>query len=151
MLEIKATQSHISSILFYEKPQPVTETNSIVIRNAIQQLNEYFSGIRKEFNLPLDPIGTDFQKSVWDELVKISYGTTTTYLKLSRKLNNEKAIRAVGTSNGQNPIAIVIPCHRVIGSDGSLTGYAGGLWRKKWLLEHEQFVLTGVKQTELFV
>ena len=151
MLEIKSTESHISSILFCDKPQTISDTNSPIIQNAIHQLNEYFAGTRKDFDLPLDPNGTDFQKSVWDELVKISYGTTTTYLKLSRKLNNEKAIRAVGTSNGQNPIAIVIPCHRVIGSDGSLTGYAGGLWRKKWLLEHEQFVLTGVKQTELFV
>ncbi len=101
------------------------------------QLREYFEGDRTEFTLNLNPEGTDFQKKVWEELLTIPFGTTTTYLKQTLALGNEKAIRAVAAANGKNPIWIIIPCHRVIGTNGSLTGYAGGLWRKKWLLEHE--------------
>lgn len=107
------------------------------LRNCVKQLNEYFAGSRTEFSLNLNPEGTAFQKKVWHELLSIPFGVTTTYLKQTLKLGNEKAIRAVASANGKNPIWIIIPCHRVIGSDGSLTGYAGGLWRKKWLLEHE--------------
>ncbi|KAA3598016.1 MAG: methylated-DNA--[protein]-cysteine S-methyltransferase [Calditrichaeota bacterium] len=102
------------------------------------QLEEYFKGERKEFDLKLNPKGTDFQNRVWAELLKIPFGQTTSYLKLSEKLGDVKAIRAVGGANGKNKIAIVIPCHRVIGSDGKLVGYAGGLWRKQWLLDHEK-------------
>ena len=102
------------------------------------QLNEYFEGTRKEFNLILDLAGTDFQKLIWMELLKIKFGKTLTYADLSRKIGDMKSIRAVGRANATNPVSIIVPCHRVIGSDGSLTGYAGGLWRKKWLLEHEQ-------------
>jgi len=104
---------------------------------AVIQLQEYFSGDRRTFELPLNLKGTDFQKSVWQELLNIPYGKTISYLELARRLGDVKAIRAVAAANGQNPFWIVVPCHRVIGSDGSLTGYAGGLWRKKWLLEHE--------------
>ncbi len=103
-----------------------------------KQLQEYFKGERKDFDLKLNPKGTDFQNRVWAELVKIPFGQTTSYLKLSEKLGDVKAIRAVGGANGKNKIAIVIPCHRVIGSDGKLVGYAGGLWRKQWLLDHEK-------------
>lgn len=102
------------------------------------QLEEYFTGKRKKFDLKLNPKGTDFQKRVWNELLKIPFGKTTSYLKLSKKLGDVKAIRAVGGANGKNKIAIVIPCHRVIGSNGKLVGYAGGLWRKQWLLDHEK-------------
>ena len=115
------------------------------------QLREYFAGTRKEFDVTLDIEGTDFQKRVWEELRKIPYGKTISYKSLSEKLGDVKAIRAVGKANGQNPIAIIIPCHRIIGSDGSLTGYAGGLWRKKWLLEHEQKFSEGEKQLELLL
>src|SRR5690606_6903153 len=107
------------------------------LKPAVEQLHEYFSGTRKVFQLKLNHQGTDFQKSVWQELLSIPYGKTISYLELSRRLGDVKAIRAVAAANGQNPFWIVVPCHRVIGSDGSLTGYAGGLWRKKWLLEHE--------------
>lgn len=105
---------------------------------VIIQLDEYFSGKRKEFDMPLDLDGTDFQKRVWNELLKIPYGRTITYKELAIRLGDLKAIRAAGTANGANPVSIIVPCHRVIGSDGSLTGYAGGLWRKKWLLGHER-------------
>jgi len=102
-----------------------------------KQLDEYFTNKREIFDIPLDLKGTDFQKIVWSELLKIPYGKTISYKELSLRLGDVKAIRAVGAANGANPVSIIVPCHRVIGSDGSLTGYAGGLWRKKWLLEHE--------------
>ena len=108
-----------------------------ILQNAVSQLNEYFEGKRLNFDLKLNPQGTDFQKKVWKGLLQIPYGKTRTYLEQSKVLGDVKAIRAVASANGKNPLWIVVPCHRVIGSDGSLTGYAGGLWRKKWLLEHE--------------
>ncbi|WP_299156799.1 methylated-DNA--[protein]-cysteine S-methyltransferase [uncultured Tenacibaculum sp.] len=122
-----------------------TETPSS-LQNCVAQLDEYFSGKRKEFDLKLNPQGTEFQQSVWKELLNISFGKSRTYLQQTKQIGDPKAIRAVASANGKNPIWIVIPCHRVIGSDGSLTGYAGGVWRKKWLLEHE----SGSKQQTLF-
>lgn len=113
---------------------------------AMMQLQEYFAGTRKTFDFKLNPSGTEFPQKVWQELLNIPYGKTTSYLELSKKLGDVKAIRAVASANGKNPLWIVVPCHRVIGSDGSLTGYAGGLWRKQWLLEHE----SGQKQQTLF-
>lgn len=107
------------------------------LQNAVLQLQEYFEGKRTQFTFSIHPKGTAFQQQVWAELVNIPYGTTCSYLDLAKKLGDVKAIRAVAAANGKNPLWIVVPCHRVIGSDGSLTGYAGGLWRKKWLLEHE--------------
>ncbi|WP_456379279.1 methylated-DNA--[protein]-cysteine S-methyltransferase [Lutibacter sp.] len=116
------------------------ETSKVIpenLQNCVQQLEEYFNGTRTKFNLKLNPQGTDFQQKVWEELQNVSYGKTRSYLEQSKKLGNVKAIRAVASANGKNPIWIVIPCHRIIGSNGALTGYAGGLWRKKWLLVHE--------------
>ncbi len=107
------------------------------LKDCVQQLTEYFNGTRTAFNLKLNPKGTDFQKRVWNELLLVPYGKTRSYLEQSKKFGDVKAIRAVASANGKNPIWIIIPCHRIIGSDGSLTGYAGGIWRKKWLLEHE--------------
>mgnify|MGYP005989082719 CR=1 FL=1 len=116
------------------------------MENCVVQLEEYFIGARTKFDLKLNPKGTDFQQKVWKELLNIPFNKVRTYLEQTKALGDVKAIRAVASANGKNPIAIVIPCHRVIGSDGSLTGYAGGLWRKKWLLEHEN----PVKQQSLF-
>ena len=113
------------------------EQGSEVIAKTIKQMKEYFAGERKVFDIPLLMVGTDFQKSVWDGLIKIPYGTTASYLELSKNIGNEKAVRAVANANGANAISILIPCHRIIGSDGSLTGYAGGLVAKKRLLELE--------------
>jgi len=124
-------------------------TNSEIskcLQECVTQLDEYFSGKRINFDLKLNPQGTDFQKKVWAELQKIPFNKTRTYLEQSKALGDVKAIRAVASANGKNPIWIIIPCHRVIGSDGSLTGYAGGIWRKKWLLAHEN----PVKQQSLF-
>ena len=109
----------------------------INLKDCVTQLGEYFNGTRTNFNLKLNPQGTDFQKRVWTELLNVPFGKTRNYLQQSKKLGDAKAIRAVAAANGKNPIWIIIPCHRIIGSDGSLTGYAGGLWRKKWLLAHE--------------
>lgn len=115
------------------------ETKKIpaVLKEAVNQLLEYFEGKRTEFTFKLNPQGTEFQQKVWHELLNIPFGKTTSYMDLSKKLGDVKAIRAVASANGKNPLWIVVPCHRVIGSDGSLTGYAGGLWRKQWLLDHE--------------
>lgn len=115
----------------------VSETIPIVLKEAVTQLNAYFDGKRTHFDFKLNPKGTDFQQKVWKSLLEIPYGKTVSYMDLSKKLGDIKAIRAVASANGKNPLWIVVPCHRVIGTDGSLTGYAGGLWRKKWLLEHE--------------
>ena len=117
-----------------------------VLEDAVYQLREYFDEKRQSFSLVLNPSGTDFQKRVWAELQNIPFGKTVSYLDLSITLGDVKAIRAVAAANGKNPLWIVVPCHRVIGSDGSLTGYAGGLHRKKWLLDHEN----PVKQLSLF-
>jgi methylated-DNA-[protein]-cysteine S-methyltransferase len=104
---------------------------------ALRQLTEYFAGTRREFDLPLRLRGTEFQKRVWQELTEIPYGQTWSYGELAKRINNPSASRAVGLANGRNPISILVPCHRVIGADGSLTGYGGGLERKRWLLAHE--------------
>lgn len=116
------------------------------LKECVSQLREYFDGQRQHFDFKLNPQGTDFQQKVWQELLNIPFGKTVSYLDLSKKLGDVKAIRAVASANGRNPLWIVVPCHRVIGTDGSLTGYAGGLWRKKWLLEHE----SPSKQQSLF-
>lgn len=108
------------------------------VRAGVDQLQAYFAGNLTAFDLVLNPAGTDFQQRVWKALLDVPFGQTRSYLSLSRTLGDEKAIRAVAAANGKNPLWIVVPCHRIIGSDGSLTGYAGGLWRKQWLLNHEQ-------------
>lgn len=137
-IEILGDHSGVVSISFLDSEE--TETSEIIpleLTEAVTQLNEYFAGNRMEFRLKLSPQGTDFQKRVWDELQKIPFGKTLNYQQMANRLGNPKVIRAAASANGKNPISIVIPCHRVIGSDGSLTGYASGLHRKKWLLEHE--------------
>jgi len=118
--------------------QEIIEGENVHIKNLRFQIDEYFAGIRKSFNIPLVTPGTEFQKKVWNELLNIPYGTTISYRQQAAALNNPLSVRAVANANGMNRIAIIIPCHRVIGSNGSLTGYAGGLHRKKWLLEHEK-------------
>lgn len=108
-----------------------------LLEKAIQQLDDYFAGKLQQFDLPLRPAGTAFQQTVWKQLIQIPFAETITYLHMAKRLGNVKAIRAAASANGKNPLAIIIPCHRVVGADGKLTGYAGGLHRKQWLLEHE--------------
>jgi len=114
------------------------QEDTVVLQQTRQQLDEYFNRKRQSFDIPLLMVGTDFQKQVWQGLMDIPYGTTCSYLELSKNIGNEKAVRAVASANGANAISIVVPCHRIIGSDGSLTGYAGGLPAKKKLLHLEQ-------------
>lgn len=136
-LEIKANDDGITQVEFKDENRLPENTNKH-IEKAIKEFTEYFEGKREKFTVKLNPRGTDFQKKVWGELLRIPFGRTTSYFDLSNQLGDVKAIRAVGTANGKNPIAIIIPCHRVVGRDGSLTGYAGGLERKKWLINFEQ-------------
>jgi len=145
-LEIKGDVLGLQSICYMDSEVITSEAIPEVLLSAVTQLNEYFNKTRTHFQLKLNPDGTDFQKKVWRQLETIPFGKTGSYQGLAYNLGDPKVIRAAASANGKNPIAIVIPCHRVIGSDGSLTGYAGGLHRKKWLLEHE----SPVKQGKLF-
>lgn len=147
-LKITTENTSVKEILFIDK-EFVANDSTLFLVSVINELQEYFAGIRKEFTFHCDPDGTDFQKKVWNELVNIPYGKTVSYLEMARKLGDEKVIRAAASANGKNPIAIVIPCHRVIGTDGSLTGYAGGLPRKEWLLSHEKGVYSPTLFDEL--
>jgi len=144
--KIEGDADGISEITILETDEEITIVVPEVLEDTVYQLREYFEGTRENFNLELNPGGTDFQKKVWHTLSKIPFGKTVSYLELSKKLGDAKAIRAVAAANSKNPLWIVIPCHRVISSDNSLTGYAGGLHRKKWLLEHE----SPFKQASLF-
>lgn len=145
-LEIKGDASGLASVHFLDAEISSSEVIPEVLLPAVTQLKEYFAKTRTEFQLPLNPEGTIFQKKVWKQLETIPFGKTISYQKMANSLGDPKVIRAAASANGKNPIAIIIPCHRVIGSDGSLSGYASGLHRKKWLLTHE----SPVKQGELF-
>ncbi|SHE44990.1 methylated-DNA-[protein]-cysteine S-methyltransferase [Modicisalibacter ilicicola DSM 19980] len=136
-LQIKATEEGITHIDFTdERSEPIAPHP--LIEDCKHQLEEYFQGRRQAFDVPLAPQGTDFQQRVWRQLREIPYGETCSYATISRGIGNPRSHRAVGAANGRNPLSIIVPCHRVIGSDGQLTGYAGGLERKQWLLRHEQ-------------
>lgn len=138
VIEIVGNSEGVSSILFKDDVSlAISETIPRELNDVVTQLQEYFEGKRSTFNVKISPKGTDFQKRVWNELLNIPFGKTLNYQQIANKLGDPKVIRAAASANGKNPISIIIPCHRVIGSDGSLTGYAGGLHRKKWLLEHE--------------
>lgn len=141
VVEIIGTTEAVVSILFSEERTkvnlPQLETPQVLLE-CHNQLDEYFLGNRQDFSFPYQFEGTDFQKTVWNTLTEIPYAQTVSYKDIANSIGNEKAIRAVGSTNGKNKLSIVIPCHRVIGSNGKLTGYAGGLWRKEWLLQHER-------------
>lgn len=137
ILELKSDNNQITQLLFKDSAGVSSEFLSDVMKECIHQLDEYFSGQRQDFSLPLSPEGTDFQKSVWDALQTIPYGQTISYKQLAERVQNPKACRAVGTANGRNPIAIIIPCHRVIAANATLGGYSGGLDVKTTLLKLE--------------
>jgi len=154
ILEIRSNGDAISAVLFanswkgtklVEDELNFATPESPIIKVCIQQLDEYFAGTRTEFSLITLQSGTEFQQSVWKALCNIPYGRTISYLELSKRIGNVKAIRAVGTANGNNSISIIVPCHRVIGANGDLVGYGGDLWRKKWLLDHEGKIANGVQ------
>ena len=136
----------IAAVTVLNSNESITPIIPETLQECVYQLKEYFEGSRTQFDLKLNPNGTDFQKRVWDALLTIPYNKTLSYLELSKQLGDVKAIRAIANANGKNPLWIIIPCHRIIGSDGGLRGYAGGLHRKQWLLEHE----SPYKQQTLF-
>ena len=154
VLQLSGDEECITELLFVQtgvsanlhQPDLCSDApQSVGLANCVKQLQNYFSGIDLSFNVPLRQHGTNFQLKVWNELRSIEPGKTLSYMQLSKNIGNVKAIRAVGTANGKNKIAIIVPCHRVIGSNGDLVGYAGDLWRKQWLLQHEAKYLNGVQ------
>ena len=147
-IRITEDDGFISSIYMLDDEFEIKPPETPLLKLAMQQLDEYFAGERKVFDLPLKQQGTDFQQKVWDQLLKIDYGKTISYLQQSKLMNNPLGIRAIASANGKNHLILVVPCHRVIGSDGSLTGFGCGIWRKKWLLEHEARIM-GAGQTKL--
>ncbi len=141
-LTLSATESALTGVWFPGRfRRQVTAGDNPILQLARRQLDEYFARTRTSFDLPLDAEGTAFERRVWDLLRAIPYGTTTSYGELARRLGEPKEARAVGAANGKNPIPIIVPCHRVIGANGDLTGFGGGLERKRWLLEHEGALL----------
>jgi methylated-DNA-[protein]-cysteine S-methyltransferase len=149
LIEFISTDAGLKSLNFVENGSSDNLEVHPALQAWVEQLDEYFGGTRQEFTMTLAPEGTTFQKKVWQALLNIPYGRTVSYLDIAKAIGNDQAVRAVGHANGQNPISIIIPCHRVIGSNGKLTGYGGGLWRKEWLLNHEKGFSIG-KQMSLF-
>ncbi len=141
IIEVEGNDTAIDAINFAEREQvvntPQHDTPEVLLE-CVKQLHEYFLGVRQEFSFPYVFQGTDFQQAVWHALPSVGFGETASYKDIAIAINNEKAVRAVGSANGKNNISIVVPCHRIIGSNGTLTGYGGGMWRKEWLLQHEQ-------------
>jgi methylated-DNA-[protein]-cysteine S-methyltransferase len=146
LLKIETDKTFLLSINFIESAGTSSFEFPIIMKNTIQQLQEYFTGSRIEFNLALNPAGTEFQLKIWELVKKVPFGQTASYLEIAKQSGSEKNTRAVGFANGKNPIPVIIPCHRIIGSNWKLTGYAGGIERKRWLLFHE---LNHFKKTDL--
>ncbi len=136
LVEIGGTASEVTSLNFVESKREKTESHPLLDR-AVKQIAEYFEGNRRVFDLPISFSGTDFQERVWQQLLKVPFGKTASYQDIARGVGNTLAVRAVGAANGKNPISLIVPCHRIIGSNRTLIGYGGGLWRKEWLLKHE--------------
>jgi methylated-DNA-[protein]-cysteine S-methyltransferase len=148
LLKISGNENYISEVCFHDTTQKAERKKKNIpplIIQCIEQFIQYFNGERRVFDLPINQPGTPFQQEVWAELMQIPFGKTISYLDLAVKIGDNKATRAVANANGKNNVAIIVPCHRVIGSNKDLVGYAGGLWRKKWLLEHEAKVAYGVQ------
>ncbi len=148
LIKIGGTENYIAELSFVDNREQIAYGEpgiSDVIHQCTEQLIEFFQGRRKEFTIPVHQDGTEFQKRVWSELLEIPFGKTISYLDLAKRLGDPKVIRAAANTNGKNKIAIIVPCHRVIGSDKTLVGYSGGLWRKKWLLQHEFRITHGVQ------
>ncbi|MBT3382427.1 MAG: methylated-DNA--[protein]-cysteine S-methyltransferase [Prolixibacteraceae bacterium] len=136
-LNLVSDSDYLLTIAFSDSPDSSSQILTPILKETIHQLNEYFSGKRKTFDLKINAAGTEFQHKVWGYVKNIVFGKTASYLEIAKQTGSEKNTRAVGLANGKNPIPIIIPCHRIIGSNGKLTGYAGGLERKRWLLQHE--------------
>lgn len=137
IIEIVGNANAVTELNFVDERRKTALPSNTVVESGVKQLKEYLDGVRKEFTVPLDLEGTEFQRQVWQALQTVGYGKMVSYKTIAEAVGNPKAVRAVGAANGKNPIAIIVPCHRIIGSDGSLTGYGSGIWRKEWLLRHE--------------
>ncbi len=147
LLKIGCSGNVISEINFVDEPPKLPSNAALtpLLQQCVEQLIEYFNGVRRHFDIPVYQEGTAFQSRVWSELLNIDFGKTISYLDLAKRLGDPKVIRAAASSNGKNHICIIVPCHRVIGSNQSLVGYVGGLKRKKWLLDHENKIAHGVQ------
>ena len=140
-IEIGASAECVIDVNFVDRRRETSSQESPVLCQAIEQIKAYFKRRLQVFDLPLDMAGTPFQRSVWQALLTVPFGHTASYQQMADAVGNPKAVRAVGAANGKNPISIIVPCHRIIGKNGSLTGYGGGMWRKEWLLRHEGVLL----------
>ena len=140
-IRITANETAVETLYFVEETAAPSPEMPPVLQECLRQIEAYFRGELKDFSLKLQPQGTAFQQSVWQQLLEVPYGSTATYLDIARRLGDRNAVRAVGSANGRNPISLIIPCHRIIGANGRLIGYGGGLWRKEWLLRHEGALL----------
>ncbi|MCW3080242.1 methylated-DNA--[protein]-cysteine S-methyltransferase [Segetibacter sp.] len=147
LLKVGGTAQYINEISFIDDESNAgnASTNNLLLLSCVEELIEYFGGKRLSFDIPVRQKGTEFQSKVWGELLNIEYGKTISYMALAKQLGDPNCIRAAASSNGKNHVCIIVPCHRVIGSNQSLVGYAGGLWRKKWLLDHENKFANGVQ------
>lgn len=146
VIKITADEHSVTELIFTDTEEPLANNKlPAILKQCLQQLDEFFKGDRKEFTIPVNQTGTAFQQKVWKELASVPYGKTVSYLALSKRLGDAKAIRAVAAGNGKNKVSIIVPCHRVVGSDQSLVGYAWGNHRKQWLLAHEAKFANGVQ------
>lgn len=147
LIKVSGTDNYITEVVFIDDENDVVEATGYneVLQKCVEELIEYFNGNRRSFDIPVHQKGTDFQQKVWNELLNINFGKTISYLALAKRLGDPNCIRAAAASNGKNHVCIIVPCHRVIGSNQSLVGYAGGLSRKRWLLEHENKIANGVQ------
>ena len=140
-IKISGAEEGIRSLYFVEDDEVWNSKPHPSLQECLRQLEEYFQGKRQSFSLKLLPEGTEFQKKVWKQLLTVPYGKTASYQDIAAALGDKNAVRAVGSANGKNPISIIVPCHRVIGRNGNLIGYGGGVWRKEWLLKHEKSII----------
>ena len=147
LLKIAGTEHFISAVSFVDNEDSLSASSNHppLLHHCVEELIEYFNGKRTEFTIPVHQNGTTFQSRVWGELLNIRFGKTINYMDLAKRLGDPKSIRAAAASNGKNQLCIIVPCHRVIGTNQTLVGYVGGLWRKKWLLDHENKIANGVQ------
>ncbi|WP_207493202.1 methylated-DNA--[protein]-cysteine S-methyltransferase [Aridibaculum aurantiacum] len=146
LLRIAATEHFVQEVTFVDNEDDLQPPNDHpILHTCLEEIIEYFNGHRRSFTIPVHQLGTEFQIKVWAHLMNINFGKTISYTELARRMGDVKTIRAAASSNGKNKVCIIIPCHRVIGSNQSLVGYVGGLWRKKWLLDHENKIANGVQ------
>jgi methylated-DNA-[protein]-cysteine S-methyltransferase len=147
LIKISGTETYVAEVTFIDKPEDIIDhsESTPLLQQCVEELIAYFNGAARKFEIPVYQQGTAFQSKVWGELINIDFGKTISYMTLAKRLGDPNCIRAAASSNGKNHVCIIVPCHRVVGSNNSLVGYAGGLWRKKWLLDHENKIANGLQ------